>query len=307
MIFALMLNPSIDVIYETDQVLLGETVTGLSSSSVPSGKALNAAKVVSSLGEEVGLIGLVSKTQHATFEHAAAAFDIRTHFIDTLSDVRINTTLLETATGRVTHFNAMSSPMEKEMEDEILLTVESFAAPKDVWALLGSVPLGMSPSIYGELITILKETGCHVILDTSGDALIHGIEAAPHVVKPNLEEAAQIVGGPCKDQSALDLCADSLLEKGVENVMITLGENGAFAARRGARFHIHIPKISVVDTVGCGDAAVAGMAVGLYTGLDFRERCRLSVAASMSAALHKGPGIIDRDEVHTLFERITTT
>jgi 1-phosphofructokinase family hexose kinase len=199
----------------------------------------------------------------------------------------------------------MSAPIPKEMEDEILLTVESFAAPKDVWALLGSVPLGLSPSIYKELITILKETGCKVILDTSGEALIPGIEAAPHVVKPNLEEAAQIVGAPCNGDQAVNLCADHLLEKGVENVMITLGKDGAFAACREERFFVRIPKISVLDTVGCGDAAVAGMAVGLFNGMNFQERCRLSIAASMSAALHKGPGIIDREDVQALLPRIT--
>ncbi len=305
MIFTLMLNPSIDVIYETDRVMLGETVTGLSSSSVPAGKALNAAKVISTLGETVGLMGLVSKKQRATFEHEAAAYDIRTHFIDTPNDVRINTTLLETATGRITHLNAMSSPIDREMEEEVLLTVESYAAPKDVWALLGSVPTGMSASIYAELIGILKETGCRVILDTSGEALNCGIDAAPQVVKPNLEEAAKIIGAPCKDEASLHRCADTLLEKGVENVLITLGGDGAFAASREERFFVRIPKITVVDTVGCGDAGVAGMAVGLYNGMDFRERCRLSTAASMSSALHKGPGIIEREEVETLLSRLT--
>jgi tagatose 6-phosphate kinase len=65
--------------------------------------------------------------------------------------------------------------------------------------------------------------------------------------------------------------------------------------------------VPVVDTVGCGDALVAGILVAKKRGFSFYETCRMAIACGVSKALHRGPGTISRDEVWQLMEDVQIT
>ena len=52
----------------------------------------------------------------------------------------------------------------------------------------GSVAKGIPADIYGQLVETGKEAGLRCILDTSGEALLHGIKAVPFMIKPNQKE-----------------------------------------------------------------------------------------------------------------------
>lgn len=304
MIYCVLLNPAVDVIYETEALSLGSTVTGLRSTSVPAGKGLNVARAVSMLGESATLVSIIPQAGTVLFEEAAATDGIRTHFIEVPGRVRTNTTVLESISGRVTHLNAVAAPVPSYVEQDILAVITSLAFFGDVWVLAGSVPPGISLEIYAKIIEILKHAGCVVVLDTSGEALRLGLAAGPTTVMPNRYEASALIGAPCPDDPAVARAADAILQGGVKSVLVTMGAQGGFAARTSEQFFVRIPPIVAVDSVGCGDAAAAGMAVGLHRNLDFKDRARYATAAAMSAALHKGPGIIEKDEVIRFIERI---
>ena len=303
MIYTLLLNPAVDVIFEMDELVAGATVTGLPSRIMPAGKGLNAARAARFLGAPTTMVAVLPEQSRNMFAEAASAFDILTHVIEVPGRARTNVTVLE-STGRVSHLNALSAPVPEDTEFEVLSLISSLAFFGDVWILVGSVPPGISPSIYRQIITVLKHAGCAVILDTSGEALHQGFSAAPTMLMPNRAELGSLFGLSCADEASVIHAADEVLDQGLSSVLITLGRDGAYAARASERFFVRIPKIDAVDTVGCGDAAAAGMAVGLHRNLDFKDRCRLATAAAMSAALHKGPGILAQDDVIAFIERI---
>ena len=51
----------------------------------------------------------------------------------------------------------------------------------------GSVPKGLDGTAYQRLVKIVKDAGKKVILDTSGKLLEMGIQAAPTLIKPNID------------------------------------------------------------------------------------------------------------------------
>ena len=98
--------------------------------------------------------------------------------------------------------------------------------------------------------------------------------------------------------STIKNAAEEFLNKGVKNVIITLGEKGIYFANRKEKFFLEAYKLkqNVIDTTGAGDAFNGALAVGLANDLDIKEALtfankvagisttRLGAAASMPLA-----------------------
>lgn len=84
---------------------------------------------------------------------------------------------------------------------------------------------------------------------------------------PSLTEAERITG-----QRDVEAMADALLEMGVGNVVIKLGDRGCYGKNRHTSFYMPAYRVRAVNTNGAGDAFVAGFLLGLSEGLSF-DRC----------------------------------
>lgn len=85
----------------------------------------------------------------------------------------------------------------------------------------GSVPKGLDGTAYQRLIKIVKEAGIPVILDTSGKLLEMGIEAAPTMIKPNIDEIRMLTGKKCDNIQDIIDAAKEIHAKGVEIVAVS--------------------------------------------------------------------------------------
>ncbi|MCF0136955.1 MAG: hypothetical protein HUJ66_01175 [Oscillospiraceae bacterium] len=96
-------------------------------------------------------------------------------------------------------------------------------------------------------------------------------------LKPNEIEALGITG----ERSAL-LAAEALLRKGVKRVFVTLGSEGLLAVEDGEIVKLPCMKTNVVNTTGCGDAAISAIVWSGVQGLSLAETAD---AATRAAAL----------------------
>ncbi|HKB80879.1 MAG TPA: ribokinase [Thermoanaerobaculia bacterium] len=120
---------------------------------------------------------------------------------------------------------------------------------------------------------------------------------------PNESEAAGLIGAPVADLRDAEHAADVFLSRGVQNVVITLGAQGALVKNRDVTRHV--PAIDagpVVETTGAGDAFNGGFAVALTEGLDLVEAARFGCAvAGISVTRHgTAPAMPHRHEVDAL-------
>ena len=111
-------------------------------------------------------------------------------------------------------------------------------------------------------------------------------------MKPNGEELASFTGGDPdlleSDPEATAKAALTLIERGVETVLATLGANGAVLVTRNGAWHATPPPTSVVSTVGAGDSSLFGYLFG-----DIRQRTpdqRLALAVAYGSAAAGLPG-----------------
>ena len=84
---------------------------------------------------------------------------------------------------------------------------------------------GMPPETYGQLIASADRH--RVALDTSGAALLHGIQAAPLLIKPNRHEASQLLGHTIETLEQAVAAGRDLSARGPRIVVLSLGHDGA--------------------------------------------------------------------------------
>ena len=103
------------------------------------------------------------------------------------------------------------------------------------------------------------------------------------ILFPNRGEARQLLGmAPDDDSKSPEELAHSLRDKGVKNVVITLGTQGSFVSGEEGDFHVDCVKVNAVDTTGAGDAYCAALTCGCLWGKSLKEACEF---ASLVSAL----------------------
>ena len=127
-------------------------------------------------------------------------------------------------------------------------------------------------------------------------------------VTPNETEAGALTGISVKTPDDAERAADVFLSRGVDNVVITLGAQGAFV--KNASLSKHVPAFkagAVVETTGAGDAFNGGFAVALAEGLDIAAATRFGCAVAGISVTRPGtaPAMPRRAEVDSLLKKLS--
>ena len=129
-------------------------------------------------------------------------------------------------------------------------------------------------------------------------------EIWPHLflITPNQTETEYLTGISPNNKQNIAKAADKLLEKGVQNAIITLGSQGAFLATPDHTLHIPAFKTTPVDTTGAGDAFNGALACALSEKQSLEAAIRFACAAGAIAVGKAGaqPAIPKRDQIDAL-------
>lgn len=106
-----------------------------------------------------------------------------------------------------------------------------------------------------------------------------------HALKPNKLEAEVLSGVAITNESTLQKAADTLLQKGLSEIYISLGADGIFYKdKTGNTYHKRSrPLKQIVNATGAGDAAMAGIVYGTLHNLPYQEKVHFALAASIVA------------------------
>ncbi|MDV9175232.1 PfkB family carbohydrate kinase, partial [Streptomyces sp. W16] len=139
---------------------------------------------------------------------------------------RSNIALAE-ADGVLTKINAPGPELTAAEQELLLETVRRQSRDADWIACCGSLPRGLAPSWYAELVARAHAAGVRIALDTSGPALIEALRERPDVVKPNAEELAEAVSRPLATVGDAVKAAEELRELGAGAVLaFTIQQSG---------------------------------------------------------------------------------
>jgi ribokinase len=121
----------------------------------------------------------------------------------------------------------------------------------------------------------------------------------------NQSEAKVLTGIPTHTLKGAQVAGRSLLDKGVQAVIITMGVQGSLVVLPGRTLHVRGIRVDAVDTTGAGDAFVAALAVALAEGETLVEAARFANVVGALATKKPGamPSLPTRNEVEA-FARI---
>ena len=129
--------------------------------------------------------------------------------------------------------------------------------------------------LYISILQRLASTGCATVLDCSGEALWQCLGCRPFLIKPNLNELGSLFGVEDLEYAEGVELAHQLQHEGARNVLVSLGADGAFLLTEDQRlFSANAVPGTVRNTVGAGDALIAGFLTGFHESSDYRRRLR---------------------------------
>lgn len=151
---------------------------------------------------------------------------------------------------------------------------------------LGNVP---------ELISIVKQAGKTVLVDPKGHDYSRYFGA--DVVKPNLDEMKELVGGWSSETQLVDKASDLRARCGLKAILLTRAAAGMTLFTCDGSFDIPSVAREVYDVSGAGDTAIAAFAVALTHGHDYLSAARYANKASGIVVGRFGTAVANKEEV----------
>ncbi len=291
-ILTVTLNPAVDKFMTVPHFCAGTEVHCSESCEVAGGKGINVSRMLKRL--KVGTIatGILGgeRGQFIVRELLREKIPADFHWIP--RETRLNFTLQDPFTGRTTR---ILEPGPEVKLPDIRAFQKRFSYLLNscqVVVFSGSCARGFKEDVYQGLIREARDKGVRAVLDSSGKFLSLGLKAGPDCVKPNRQEAEDILGRSLRSRADLK-DALAILNRG-RVVLLSLGEEGLAATDGKKAWLVSPPAVNIRNPVGCGDALVAGFLFAESHGYEFSERLCYAVAAGTAHALRRVPGGVSR-------------
>ena len=128
--------------------------------------------------------------------------------------------------------------------------------------------------------------------------LMNCLKYKPFFIKPNKEELEETFNTKIETKEEIIIYAKKLQEKGAQNVLISLGGDGAILlTEKNEVYYSNTPKGQVINTVG------AGFVAGYLKKKDYKEALKLGIASGSATAF--SAGLAMNEEINGLLKQIT--
>jgi len=247
-------NPSIDRTIQIDRLDRGRMIRARAATSEAAGKGLNVSLALATEGVDTSaVLPLAADSATAYLRLLADAVPITA--VPIKGAARVNVSLVE-PDGTVTKVNEPGPQLGPDDVEAILAAASAVAGSG--WVVgCGSLPPGAPVDFYARLIALGSEDR-RIAVDTSGEALGAAVCARAALIKPNTAELAELVGRPLATIGDVNAAARELIERGAHAVLVSLGPDGALLVDARTASHAEASIDDVVNTVGAGDALLAG-------------------------------------------------
>lgn len=263
----------------------GETILGGEFSMAAGGKGANQAVAAARAGGRVTFVARVGGDVFG--ERALANFEadgIDTRFIVRAPDAPSGIALIN-VDGRGENSISVASGANALLSAADIANAEEAFAVADIVLLQLESPL----ETVGAAVRKAGERGTPVILNPAPAlALDDSILELVAVLTPNEHEAEWLTGVPVKDENGARAAAGRLRARGVDTVIVTLGERGAYASSAEFEGYVHAFRVQPVDTTAAGDVFNGALAVALAERMNLSEALRFAQAAAAISVTRPG-------------------
>ena len=321
-VISICLSPGFQRSVIIDTLILGE-VNRLANVFVDvAGKGVNVCRVLHRLG--IAACCLAQGGSNAGELMSLAEFEgMDLRLMPSTGRLRTCTSIVETsvtAGHRVTELVEPSSAVDGSCVDTMTEAVQALLPSATALVIAGSMAPGYPNGYQARLASMARGFAVPVLLDLQGAALKEAIASGPALVKINLAEfVATFLAGRLSGGEHSGSLAEPVLSSTVTNAVaevsrhhgtsfvLTRGAQSILLARQGELRIVPVPDLAAgdtVNTIGCGDAFLAGMLAKLLAAgdnlareempLDALERAiGFATACAQSNARTARPGLLE--------------
>lgn len=298
-------SANIDLVARVEEMpRKGETIRAISYDQIPGGKGANQACAAGKLGGDCTFLGMVGNDGLSELLlDSLRGSNVDISHVETLDGVSTGTAIITVnAAGEnsiiiIAGANAMCG-------QEYFAKNRAVLDAADIVLTQLEIPLD---DVY-QMLQDAKKCGKVTILNPAPapSSLPDEVLASLDYITPNETELASITGMPTDTMEEISAAAEMLLQKGVKNVIVTVGSRGAYLCNDNEHRLFPAMPVSPVDTTAAGDTFNAGLAVALAEGRVLADAIVFANASAALSVTRKGAqtSVPSRDEVdHFLSER----
>ncbi len=280
----------------------GETLHGEDLQTIPGGKGANQAAAAARLGSRVAMVGRVGADQFGP------------HLVDNLAHQGVNTGHIRVDPGTCTGVALIM--VDEQGENSILLSAgaNGKVSRSDVDAASAIITKARLLLLQLEIpletveytLNKASKLGVKVILNPApARSLSSEMLEKVDILVPNQTELEIMSGMPVVDDDSTREAAQLLVGKGVEIVVVTLGDRGAMIVSADEATLVPGVKVDVVDTTAAGDAFIGALATAIIRDMPMEKAVRFANCAGALAVTRFGaqPSLPSADEVYQVYSR----
>lgn len=303
-IITVSLNPALDVTLWITSMDFNEPNKATGEQIYAGGKAVNIARVLTSLGEGPLALGMVGEDNSQMFQRLLDGDRVAYDFVSCPGAIRENLTLV-IPDKRVLKVNRAGFPVSRDAMDQVKrrLLEEVQCDGQVLLVFAGSLPPNITAEAYKAFILSLKWDNVKLAIDTSVFKAKDFAELRPFIIKPNLPEFRQICGSNLPTEQSILKSAQRMAEQ-VDHVLVSLGAKGLLYASRTQALRLASPPAAVRSTIGAGDTLLAAFIYCLQQGKSPADAAAYAVAAGTASVMLEGTGVIEGQMAEELLPRV---
>lgn len=282
MIYTVTLNPSIDYVIKVDKLTTGNINRVNEEHVYPGGKGINVTRILKSLDNDNIALGFVSGFTGDYIINSLQELNLKSDFIKVKEGfTRIN---VKVKSEEETEINGQGPKISEEELNQFYKVIDKLV-DGDILILSGSIPSCLDERLYESIMKKVEDRDIKVIVDATKNLLLNVLKYKPFLIKPNNHELAEMFNVELNSTEDVVFYARKLKEMGAQNVLISMGKEGALLVTENDEvFASSVAKGEVVNSVGAGDSMVAGFIAGYLKSNSYEEALRLGSASGGATA-----------------------
>lgn len=301
MIYTITWSPSIDYMMNLEaDLIINKTNRAKNQQFTLGGKGINVSMVLNELAAESTIVTYLGGFTGEYIAGEIQNSDVPYHIIPTDTPTRINVKVKWN--DKETEINGSGSLLPSDFT-KVVTYFEEVLDEGDMVVIAGTFPSTIPIEAYHSLFQLIQEKKSQCVIDTSSKMILEFLQYNPVLIKPNIDELAEIFDLESIAESEVSAYVFKLQEKGAQYVLLSMGGDGAkLFTKEGKIYQSTIASGVVKGTVGAGDSMVAGF-VASYLQQE-NEMIMLKNATACGCATAYSDGLAKKEKIEQCFQEV---
>ncbi|HET56780.1 MAG TPA: 1-phosphofructokinase [Ignavibacteria bacterium] len=304
MILTVTPNPLLERRLFFENISFGKINRAFSENFYAGGKGINVSRQLNQLGIKNLALTFLGGHNGKLLRKALEYESINFNAVSTKDETRYATVTINKQNNALTSFFSQNSDFNENEVDEFINKMDKAIQNCSIVVFAGSAPNKLSQKVFTEGISLANKYDKISILDTYGEHLKECIELSPFAIHNNRKEIEDSLGINISNEENILDWLDALYKKSIKMAFVTDGEKEVYSSKFDFHFKASPPKVNSINSLGSGDAFVAGIVYGLERSLVYEDFLKLAIALGSFNTQQLEAANVKMSEAETLLDII---